>query len=357
MSNGHSGTSGNGQYNSRNATIERPQNQNASGWRPPTEKPAQLPATQSAPPVSATGAALDALILDQATAGKEMAAAFDRCIDKIAELLPDSLKKDASRFVRRAMLYFSRREDLIECTIGSKIKCVLDAAELGLALDGRLCHAVSYNVKVKFKDPQGHERERWEKQAQCQPDYKGLLVVARRCGQIADAYGDVVCENDHFKHGRNGGNNVLEHTFEIAQKRGKVVGAYVIIKFPAGDWRYDLMSIDELDAIQKRSKSGGRGPWATDTNEMRKKTVLRRGLKMYCDDPGVMKALEIEDREYEADGGSWIPANQGKVRVSSLTELFKQQNATGNGNGSDHVDDDDRRGSQQDDDNPPLEEP
>lgn len=246
-------------------------------------------------------------------------------IDRIRDLLPESLKADAERFVKRGLLYFSRKPDLEECTVASKIKCILDAAELGLALDGRLCHAVSYNCK--YKDSRGAER--WRKEVQCQPDYKGLVVVAKRCGQIVDCYGDVICQNDHFKHGRKDATHFLEHTYPIGE-RGEVVGAYAIVKLPGGDWRYELMSLSDLNKIQARSKAQNSGPWKTDPDQMRIKTVMRRILKMYSDDPGVAKAIELDEREYGTDDGAWIPET-GKVRISDLNRSLASEAEPANG--------------------------
>ena len=227
----------------------------------------------------------------------------------IEQILPDACKGQAERLVKRALFYFAtaKSDRLRKCTPASFVTCVVQAAEIGLPLDGRLGHAVPYGTEASF-----------------QPDYKGLVVLARRTGQIKDAYGDVVCENDHFKHGREGPESVLEHTYQIGQPRGKVIGAYCVIKFPGGDWRYEIMDADELDKIRKRSKASGAGPWVTDTDQMRIKTVLKRGLKLYCDDPSMVRALELDDAEYER------PEAKPKVAKSDLMERLERPTA-GNG--------------------------
>jgi recombination protein RecT len=240
-------------------------------------------------------------------------------IARLRDVLPDALKPQAERFVKRAAIYFIKHQDILsECTVVSKIQCVIEAGEMGLAVDGKLCYAIPYNCK--YKDERNVER--WHKIANCQPSYLGLTVVAKRTGEITDAYGDVVCEGDHFDHGRKGGQNILEHSFDIGQQRGKVIGAYCIIILPDGRWRTEVMQIDDLERIRKRSKKPDSGPWATDTNEMYKKTVLRRGLKMYCSDPGTMRALEIDENEYsDASLNVTIePADHKKVRRSPLND-------------------------------------
>lgn len=229
--------------------------------------------------------------------------ALDRRIQKVEELLPDHMKGQGARLVKRALLTFGKNDKLQKCSPASFILCVLQAAECGLAIDGKLAHAVPYSGEAQF-----------------QPDYKGLIAVAKRTGQIIDIYGDVICENDTFVHGRSGDGCRLEHTFDITKPRGKTVGAYQIIVLPGGRWRYEVMGIEELNRIQRKSKSGGSGPWGTDPDEMRKKTVAKRALKLYCDDPGLLKTLEYDDLDYGDDGEH--AQRHGKVGRSTLNDTL-----------------------------------
>lgn len=225
--------------------------------------------------------------------------------DKLAELLPDELKGQAVRLIKRALLTFERNpRGIQDCTPASFIYSVLEAAELGLPIDGRLCYVVPYNTKVK--DENG--RERWEKRAKAQPSYLGLVAVAKRSKQISDCYGNIICEHDDFKHGRSGPTVVLEHTYAVG-KRGDVVGAWAIVTLPDGTWRYEIMDFNEIEAIRGRSKSKDDGPWVTDTDQMRIKTVIRRILKLYCDDPAITRAMDLDDDDYtnKAPDASDVP--------------------------------------------------
>jgi len=228
-------------------------------------------------------------------------AALQARIDKVEELLPDALKGQAPRLVKRAMLTFSRVAKLQECMPQSFIRCVLEAAELGLAIDGKLCHAVPFNNKVK--DGRG---EHWQMEAQCMPDYKGLVAVAKRVGVLRDCFADVVCVNDSFRARRTINGDELEHERDMTRVRGPVTGAYAVFVLPDGTRRFELMDIAELHHVRAKSKSwsgksGPSGPWKTDENEMYKKTVLRRGLKLYCEDAAMVRAMELDDHDYEED--------------------------------------------------------
>lgn len=284
------------------STATRPQNQ-------------QRPAQQS------QAASLLDQILDRPPSErmKAVSEALDKRIEAVREVLPDSIKDQAARFVKRAQLTFNRKEDLQECEPASLVRCVVEAAEVGLAIDGKLCHAVAYNCKISKKG----EPERWAKMAQLQIDYKGLIAIGRRSGQIVDAWSDIVCEGEEFEAYRDGTKQVLRHTPAFRTGKEKVIGAYAIVDFGGGRFRFEVMGEQEIDAIRQKSKAKDCGPWVDFTNEMRKKTVLRRALKTHCDDPAVSMALEIEEREYEHDHSEARRSGQ-RVGRSALNDVLSQ---------------------------------
>jgi phage RecT family recombinase len=200
----------------------------------------------------------------------------------IESVLPEKVRPDVDRMMKRAALYFLKAGG--DLTIENFLRCVIEAAEMGLAIDGKLCYAIAYKGV-------------W----QAVPDYKGLLVVARRSNLIRDAHADVVREGDEFEFGWDGSHPVCRHRALIQEhNRGDVTHAYATVLLRAGGWNYTVMTRKELDEIQSKAPSKA-GPWATHPNEMRKKTVLKRLLKMYRDDPGLASALDLDDRPYEVD--------------------------------------------------------
>lgn len=219
---------------------------------------------------------------------------LDKRVEKLEALLPKPMKGEASRLIERAMLTMAKNPSLEGVTPASFIRCVLEAAELGLAIDGRLAYAVPYNNK--YKDANG--REYYLSEAQFQPSYIGMIAIAKRIGVITDAYGDAVYSNDEFEAYRKDGDSHLFHRRALGN-RGECIGAYCVIKHPGG-WRYELMSLDDINRIKARSKSakGTFSPWKSDEDAMRLKTVLKRGLKFYQDDPTLSRMLDLDDRSY-----------------------------------------------------------
>jgi recombination protein RecT len=205
-------------------------------------------------------------------------------IEKLEMLLPKSLKGEGERLIQRAIMTLSDPK-MKACPPADYVKIVLEAAEMGLAIDGKFCYAVPYKGK-------------W----QCIPDYKGLVAVARRCGLIEDVEMDIICENDTFHHSRSGnGTKFVHERPQVGKPRGKTIGAYCRILFPGGRWRVEVMDRAELEGIRARSPAKNSGPWVTDTNEMYKKTVCKRSLKLYGGDHPVLSRAMASGENWDGE--------------------------------------------------------
>lgn len=217
---------------------------------------------------------------------KQMTQWLDNNHESIELLLPDFMKGQGERLARRAMITLARNPDLQDVPPREFIRCVLEAAEYGFAIDGKMAYVVKYGGKSQSYS--------------CQFDYKALIAVAKRTGQIHSCDYDVVCSRDHFKHGRQNGVSVLEHTYDLRVPRGEVIGAYARFWHRDGTWTYELMQREELDKIQAQAPAQN-GPWKGHPNEMRKKTVIKRGLKRYREEPQLSRMLEVDDTEFDRD--------------------------------------------------------
>ena len=228
----------------------------------------------------------------------KLQAVFTECKTRaptIEECLPDFMKGQSGRLIQRAMLTMQRNRDLQGIDPQQFARLVVEAAELGFAIDGKNVYVV--NFKGTY---------------QLMPSYKAMVAFCKRCRTLVDVQCDVVCKNDLFEHRRDNGSNILQHTFQLGAERGEVIGAYCRVWLPGGLWNYALMDRDELDSIQRRAASQN-GPWKTDANEMRKKTVIRRALKLYQDDPGVARLMEATEWEDELETELNKPATRQTV--------------------------------------------
>lgn len=255
-------------------------------------------------------------------------------IDTLRKLLPGHLQGEAERFIRVAAFYFNRSESLQKCTPQSFMACVLQGAQLGLALDGRLAHAVAYNTRKK--DTNG--REYWENVATFMPDFKGLVAVARRARIIRDIFANLVYSNDEFSLWEEDDQTHLVHRFDPRADRGTVIGAYAKVLLYDGGWRCEWMDYRDLERIRNKSRAKDKGPWATDKGEMQRKTVLRRALKTYIDDPILAHMLGLEDEapdgaESHQQAKPALPTGRTSIRPPKASPAPTNGNGNGNGNG------------------------
>lgn len=178
----------------------------------------------------------------------------DKFKAEVARVLPTHL--NAERFIRIAITATTRSPKLLECTPQSFFKCLLDLSALGLEPDGRRAHLIPFGRDCTLV-----------------VDWKGLAELAMRSGIVSVLHADIVCENDEFNYDRG---ELKAHKVNYKEPRGKAYAVYALCRFKDGNEKCDVMSIDEVNAIRKRSRSGNNGPWVTDFNEMAKKTVFRR---------------------------------------------------------------------------------
>jgi len=193
---------------------------------------------------------------------------------QFAAALPSHLS--AERFGRIAITALTRTPKLLECTKESVFKCLLDLSAMGLEPDGRRAHLIPYG-----------------KQCTVIIDYKGIVELMRRSGDVVTIHADIICENDEFDHNMG---EISRHTYSLIDPRGEMIAVYCQVTFKDGSKQSAIMTKAEVQGIQNRSRSGSSGPWKTDFNEMAKKTVVRRVSKMITLSPEIAQHIEAADR-------------------------------------------------------------
>jgi recombination protein RecT len=212
----------------------------------------------------------------QKTGGDAVLQLLGQAQSRLRDILPRTL--DEARFVRICAGAFGRTPKLWEAMKNpegrqSILLAVMDAARLGLEPDGTQGALVPYKGLVKFL-----------------PMVSGLIELAWAGSQTTL---DVVAvhEADHFKY-RLGTNPGIEHE-PVLDDPGELIAAYAVAHTPgAAKPRFEVMSKAQIDRVRGRSRASDDGPWVTDYEEMAKKTVARRLLKMTPKSPQLRAALE-----------------------------------------------------------------
>ena len=203
--------------------------------------------------------------------------------EKIESALPKHLTPD--RFIGVALNALNKTPALAKCTQQSLFKCFLELSQMGLEPDGRRAHLIPYGQECTLLI-----------------DYKGLVELALRNGDVARIHADVVYETEYeagdfiYDRGR-----IERHVKSLKSDRGKVIAAYAEVEFKSGTAKAEVMSVEEVEGIRSRSKAGKNGPWVTDWNEMAKKTAFRRLSKWLPLSPEIREHIEKDDEHQFAN--------------------------------------------------------
>lgn len=183
------------------------------------------------------------------------------------------------RFIRVALTCLNKNPKLAACTQDSLLACLLDCAALGIEPDGRRAHLIPYGDKCTLII-----------------DYKGIAELVRRSGEVSTLHCGIVYPSDDFDYAFGTG-QFLKHkpTIQPRGKDEKPMCVYSYVKLKDGQEDFDVMSIDDIERVRKRSRAGNNGPWVTDFDEMAKKSVFRRHSKWLPLSPELRDKIEKDD--------------------------------------------------------------
>jgi len=251
----------------------------------------------------------------------------------IRSLLPKNVTVD--KFMAAIVAAVGNNPALLECDRGSLVKSCIQAAELGLSLNPTMGECDILKV---------YDRQKGNV-AQFRPRYMGLMKLARQSGEVLKIEAEIVRENDEFLF-QKGDEPRLEHRIKLGG-RGLMIGAYCIWTLKNGEKQFEVMDGDQIIAIRDRSSAKTKegkivGPWATDEEEMWRKTVVRRASKYMprsCE--GFVNAVTVDNlheagHEVELDNGQVVditddgewaetaPVKQATSQVSDLAAKVKK---------------------------------
>ena len=223
---------------------------------------------------------------------------------QVAKALPKG--EDATRFMRCVITACNKNPKLWDCTPASVASVILQAAQWGLMPDGHHAHLIPY----------GND-------ATLQFDYKGILALIMRSGEVANVYAEVVCKNDKYRFNLG---KVEEHVVDLSADRGEPYAAYSIVRFKDGESSACQMSKAEIEIIRKASRSGSSGPWATYPLEMWKKTVFKRHAKWLPRLPREIQQVINQDNEQEF-GSRTVEGQPVQTAAEAIKEVAKKAKA------------------------------
>jgi recombination protein RecT len=169
---------------------------------------------------------------------------------------------------------------LKSCTPQSLFLGIMKAAHLDLSIDLGEAHLVPYGRECNF-----------------QIDYKGLIKLAKRSGQVKHVKADVVREGDLIAYARSTtpGESYLQHD-PLPFNAAPIVGAYALFYLTDGSTEFEILTPADAKAIRAKAAKGSM-MWQDFESEAWKKAVIRRGLKTLELMPEDKRALDEDDRQ------------------------------------------------------------
>ena len=230
----------------------------------------------------------------------ELLTQLDQYTPQIQDVLPSHIKIEKFKAVVRTAINLN--PDLVDADRRSLFVACINCARDGLLPDNREAALVLFG-----------------KNAQYMPMIGGIRKRMRNSGEVLSAEAHVVYEKDKFDYAL-GDEPHLTHK-PVVGDRGKAIGAYAIIKLKNGEILREVMSIPELEKVRAVSRAKNNGPWISWTDEMYRKTVLRRCAKAAPTEADVEELFqrheEAEDAAVQA-GAVEIPPRLTRAAAPEL---------------------------------------
>lgn len=209
---------------------------------------------------------------------KTLIEVIDQVRDRFVSVKPQHMNYEAEKGFAIQLLNNNTylMETAKKCP-SSLLQAINNVASIGLSLNPAEKEAYLIPRSIKIGD-------KYETRIFLDPSYMGLCKLATDTGSINWIQANCVYSNDEFID--NGFGRMPEHKykpFDKLEKRGDFVGVFCVAKTAKGDFLTTIMTAEEINGIKGRSELGklNKGPWVTDFNEQAKKTVVRRGWKMW----------------------------------------------------------------------------
>jgi recombination protein RecT len=250
-----------------------------------------------------------AMTLKKAQLPEVLEAQLKALMPQIPLLLPPDIVPE--QFRAALWLELSGRPSLLACSPESLRECAIKAATYGL-LPGRDCHFLPF----KTKDGGG------PKTATYVPNYHGILLALERSGKVRRAFAHVVHEGDQWSFDMFADRPIHRPAVTLSKHPGKELFYYGAVMFKDGTCAFEVVSIEDLDAIRRRAPAHESGPWVTDRVMMNRKSALKRVAKYV--------RLTVEQRSMldddEAREREDIPPER---HAKNVTDIFGDGGASG----------------------------
>ncbi len=243
-------------------------------------------------------------------------------VKRLSGALPEHMKPE--RMIRVALTAATRNPRLLDCSPESLGLALLTASQLGLEPNGRDAHLVPYrNTKAGTTD------------CQLIPDYKGLIQLAYRSGQIDNVSAKAVFERDSFDY-ELGSNEHLRHIPTEEDEPGDLRYAWAMVRFKSGGAKFVVLNKRDIARRRKSSQTAGRsdGPWQTHTEAMWAKSAVKELAKWMPQTPELERFHKAVEQDDAIEFGGVIDVPSSPVATSKAEDLAGRLREAKQGDGN-----------------------
>ena len=228
--------------------------------------------------------------------------------------LPSHINPD--KFIRVVHTAIQTNKDLVESDRTSFFAACMKLAQEGLLPDNREAALVTFKTKDGTK------------MVQAMPMVAGILKKVRNSGELSSITSQLVYKNDLFKYWVDTDGEHLKHEPQLFGDRGELVGVYALAKMKDDSVYIEVMTMEQIEAIKKSSRSSQYGPWAGPfATEMARKSVIRRLSKRLPLSTDIESTIKADDDFYEFEETKDQPqAEQDKPKASSRLKNLIEEN-------------------------------
>lgn len=213
---------------------------------------------------------------------------------EIAKALPRHISAD--RMIRVAITAAAKNPKILQCTYASITLSLLNASQLGLEPNGRDAHLVPYwNSKLGAYE------------CQLLPDYKGLIQLAYRSGQLNNFTAKAVYEKDIFEY-EFGTDEHIRHIPCTEDDPGQLVYAWAMVRFKDGGSKFVVLNRRDIKRRRDKSQTASRedSVWNQHPEAMWAKSAAKELSKWIPQTPEFQQFHAAVERDNATETGKPI---------------------------------------------------
>lgn len=241
--------------------------------------------------------------------------AIERNLPRFQAVLPRGWDKD--RFHNLVVTAVKREPKLIRCFSTS-------AGQMSLLVAAMQCAAIGLEPNTPLREASlVPRRNKGVDECQLMIEYRGLIKLARRSGELSTIDAEVVHERDHFRYER-GLTPLLEHIpYDGDDDPGPLRYAYCVARFKDGGVQFVVVPRRVVYNEHRAKSDSWRSessrpfsPWTLFEESMWRKTAVRVIEPFLPLTAEARVGFDSDDRRFEIDHDAIVPVAEATYDVS-----------------------------------------